>query len=124
MENSENVNVATLLECLCDIVIGSLNHTLDREGRYIVEVDAVDDEGNKFELAPDPMNEEITEQLGDIVIGKPETFKDQLKPILSNERLFFTDLYKDGVGEKIEDMFREMIVGPGAVKATIHKYVK
>ena len=43
MENSENVNVATLLECLCDIVIGSLNHTLDREGRYIVEVEAVDD---------------------------------------------------------------------------------
>ena len=89
--------------------------------RYML---AVDDEGNKFELAPDPMNEEITDQLGDIVIGKPETFKDQLKPILSNERLFFTDLYKDGVGEKIEDMFRGMIEGPGAVKATIHKYVK
>ena len=88
--------------------------------RYML---AVDDEGNKFELAPDPMNEEIGEQLGDIVVGKPETFKDQLKPILSNERLFFTDLYKDGVGEKIEEMFREMIAGPGAVKATIHKYV-
>ena len=58
-----------------------------------------------------------------IVVGKPETFKDQLKPILSNERLFFTDLYKDGVGEKVEDMFREMIAGPGAVRATIHKYV-
>ena len=84
---------------------------------------AVDDEGNKFELAPDPMNEEIGEQLGDIVVGKPETLKDQLKPILSNERLFFTDLYKDGVGEKIEEMFREMIAGPGAVKATIHKFV-
>ena len=54
---------------------------------------------------------------------KPETFKDQLKPILSNERLFFTDLYKDGVGEKIEGMFREMLAGPGAVRATIHKYV-
>ena len=65
----------------------------------------------------------IGEQLGDIVVGKPETLKDQLKPILSNERLFFTDLYKDGVGEKIEEMFREMIAGPGAVKATIHKYV-
>ena len=69
------------------------------------------------------MNEEIGEQLGDIVVGKPETLKDQLKPILFNERLFFTDLYKDGVGEKIEEMFREMIAGPGAVKATIHKYV-
>ena len=68
------------------------------------------------------MNEEIGEQLGDIVVGKPETLKDQLKQILSNERLFFTDLYKDGVGEKIEEMFREMIAGPGAVKATIHKY--
>ena len=69
----------------------------------------VDDEGNKFELAPDPMNEELQEQFKDIVVGKPETFKEQLKPILSNERLFFTDLYKDGVGEKIEGMFREMI---------------
>ena len=74
--------------------------------RYML---AVDDEGKAYELAPDPMNEEIQEQLSDIVIGKPETFKDQLKPILSNERLFFTDLYKDGVGEKIEGMFREMI---------------
>ena len=64
-----------------------------------------------------------TGNIGDIVVGKPETLKDQLKPILSNERLFFTDLYKDGVGEKIEEMFREMIAGPGAVKATIHKYV-
>ena len=88
--------------------------------RYML---GVDDEGNKFELAPDPMNEELQEQFKDIVVGKPETFKDQLKPILSNERLFFTDLYKDGVGEKVENMFREMIAGPGAVRATIHKYV-
>ncbi len=89
--------------------------------RYLL---AVDDAGNHYELAPDPMKEELTEQLKDIVVGHPETFKDQLKPILSNERLFFTDLYKDGVGEKIETMFREMIAGPGAVKATIHKYVR
>ena len=88
--------------------------------RYML---GVDDDGNKFELAPDPMNEELQEQFKDIVVGKTETFKDQLKPILSNERLFFTDLYKDGVGEKIEDMFREMLAGPGAVRATIHKYV-
>lgn len=88
--------------------------------RYML---AVDDEGKKYELAPDPMNEELQEQLGDIVVGKPETFTDQLKPILSNERIFFTDLYKDGIGEKIEEMFREMIAGSGAVKTTIHKYV-
>ena len=88
--------------------------------RYML---GVDDAGQKYELAPDPMKEEIGEQLSDIEIGKSETLRDQLKPILSNERLFFTDLYKAGVGEKIETMFREMIAGPGAVRSTIHKYV-
>ena len=88
--------------------------------RYML---AVDDAGKKYELAPDPMNEESQEQLKDIVVGQPETFTDQLRPILSNERLFFIDLYKAGVGEKVENMFREMIAGPGAIKATIHKYV-
>lgn len=89
--------------------------------RYML---AVDDEGRDYELAPDPMNEELQEQLGDIVVGKPETLKDQLKPVLSNERLFFTDLYKAGVDEKVEEMFREMIAGKGAVKATLHKYIQ
>ena len=65
--------------------------------RYML---AVDDEGKKYELAPDPMNEEIQEQLKDIIMGQPETFTDQLKPILSNERIFFTDLYQAGVGGK------------------------
>ena len=89
--------------------------------RYML---AVDDEGKEYELAPDPMNEEFQEQFKDIVVGRPETFRDQLKPVLSNERLFFTDLYKAGLGDKIETMFREMIAGPGAVRATIHKYVR
>ena len=88
--------------------------------RYML---AVDDAGNQYELAPDPMNEEIQEQLKDIVVGKPETFTDQLKPILSNERIFFVDIYTTGLGEKIETMFREMLVGPGAVKATVHRYI-
>lgn len=87
--------------------------------RYML---AVDDEGKRYELAPDPMNEELQEQLKDIVVGKSETFTNQLKPILSNERIFFTDLYQAGLGDKIETMFREMIAGPGAVKATVHKY--
>lgn len=88
--------------------------------RYML---AVDDEGKSYELAPDPMNEEIQEQLKDIVVGQPETFTDQLRAILSNKRIFFVDVYQTGLGEKIETMFREMLAGPGAVKATVHKYV-
>ena len=88
--------------------------------RYLL---GVDDAGRAYELAPDPMKEELTCQLNSIVVGEPATLTDQLHPILSNERLFFIDLYKAGIGEKIEGMFREMIAGPGAVAATLHKYV-
>lgn len=88
--------------------------------RYML---AVDDEGKSYELAPDPMNEEIQEQLKGVVVGRPETFTDQLKAILSNERIFFVDIYQAGLGEKIETMFREMLAGPGAIKATVHKYI-
>ena len=88
--------------------------------RYLL---GVDDAGNAYELAPDPMKEELQEQLKDIVVGEPSTFTDQLRPILSNERLFFIDLYQAGIGEKIERMFREMLAGPGAAGATLHKYV-
>lgn len=88
--------------------------------RYML---GVDDQGGTYELAPDPMNEEIQQQLKDIVVGRPETFRDQLRPILSNERIFFTNLYQAGLGEKIETMFREMLAGPGAIQATVHKYV-
>ena len=50
-------------------------------------------------------------------------FFEHLKPILSNERIFFVDIYTTGLGEKIENMFREMLEGPGAIKATVQKYV-
>lgn len=33
------------------------------------------------------------------------------------------DIYTTGLGEKIENMFREMLEGPGEIKATVHKYV-
>ena len=88
--------------------------------RYLL---GVDDEGNKYELAPDPMAEEIRERLEDIVVGDPSTLKDQLKWILSNESVFFINLYEAGIGTLIEDMFREEIAGPGAVRATVQKYL-
>ena len=88
--------------------------------RYMM---AVDDEGNSYVLAPDPMAGEMTEALKDVVIGNPESLTDQLRPILSNEKIFFTDLYANGLGEKIEEMFREMIAGKGAVRATVYKYM-
>lgn len=88
--------------------------------RYLL---AVDDNGEKFELSADPMIPTLTPMLDGIVVGQPETYTGQLKGILSNENIFGIDLYKAGLGEKIEGMFLEEIAGPGAVRATLKKYL-
>ncbi|MGN0355046.1 MAG: mannitol dehydrogenase family protein [Muricoprocola sp.] len=88
--------------------------------RYLL---AVDDEGKAFELSPDPMAAELTAKLEGIKVGQPETYTGQLKDILSNENIFGIDLYKAGIGERIEELFVEEIQGPGAVRATLKKYL-
>lgn len=87
--------------------------------RYLL---GVDDDGNKFELSPDPMITELTKELKGIEVGKVESYNGQLKPILSNENIFGIDLYKAGIGEKVEDMFKELIADKGAVRKTLKKY--
>jgi fructuronate reductase len=84
---------------------------------------AVDEDGNAYELSPDPMNEELQEMLKGLEIGKPETFRDHMKPVLSNSRIFGSDLYEAGIGELIEDMFREEISGFGGIRRTIRHYL-
>jgi fructuronate reductase len=37
--------------------------------------------------------------------------------------VFGLDLYEAGLGEQIEGMVKELFAGPGAVRATLHKYV-
>lgn len=88
--------------------------------RYML---AVDENGSPFELSPDPMNEELQQILSGIRLGEPETFTDQLKPVLSNANIFGSDLYEAGIGTLIEQMFREEIEGPGAVRKTLIHYL-
>ena len=88
--------------------------------RYIL---AVDDSGKKYELSPDPMNDEMTQKLSGVEIGKPESVGEKLKPILSNAHIFGVNLYEAGIGEKIESIFRDEICGYGAVRETLKKYL-
>ncbi len=88
--------------------------------RYLLKID---DEGNSFELAPDPANAELTKQLSDIVFGDDSSVKDQLRPILSNVNYFGVDLYKAGLGDKVEEIFKKMISGPSQVRKTLQEYV-
>ena len=88
--------------------------------RYLM---GVDDEGKEFELSPDPMLAQMQAALAGIELGKPDSVGDRLKPVLSNANIFGSDLYEAGIGEKIEQIFAEEIAGPGAVRATLRKYV-
>jgi len=88
--------------------------------RYLL---GVDDDGHSFERSSDPMLESLTAELAGIELGKVETVGDKLKPILSNANIFGSDLYTVGLGDKIEEIFKEEIAGVGAVRATLKKYL-
>ncbi|OON87659.1 mannitol dehydrogenase [Oribacterium sp. C9] len=88
--------------------------------RYLL---GVDDQGEAFERSSDPMLESLTEAVKGIELGKPETVGNKLKPVLSNANIFGSDLYAVGLGERIEELFKEEIAGKGAVRATLVKYL-
>ena len=86
--------------------------------RYLM---GVDDQGKPFELSDDPQIPALKEKMRGIVFGKPGSVGDKLQGILGNAQLFGVDLYKAGLGKKIEQFLAEEIAGPGAVKATLSK---
>ena len=90
--------------------------------RYLM---GVTDELKAYELAPDPLNPQLRKELlsEGVEIGDPDSLKDQLRPILSNTSIFGIDLYEAGIGERIEEIFREEIAGKGAVRRTLEKYL-
>ncbi len=88
--------------------------------RYLL---GVDDEGQAFERSADPMLETLSQQMEGITLGHPESVGDKVRPILSNVNIFGSDLYEAGIGELIEDLFKEELAGPGAVRATLKKYL-
>jgi fructuronate reductase len=88
--------------------------------RYLL---GVDDNGSTIEISSDPLLPDIQKALAGVAVGKPETYKGQLREILTNKSVFGSDLVEIGMAEKIEKMFTEMLAGPGAVRKTLHSYV-
>lgn len=88
--------------------------------RYLL---MVDDDGSPMPLSADPMKDELTDMLKGIRLGSPDSYNSNLKKILGNKSLFGVDLYEVGLADKVESMYLEMISAPGAVRATLQKYV-
>ena len=64
-------------------------------------------------VSPDPMLKDLQEALKEVHFGDPESVDDHLKPILNNPVIFAVDLYQAGLGEKIENILRVMLVSGG-----------
>ncbi len=87
--------------------------------RYLM---GVDDDGNPMECSPDPMLEDLQAKMAGIKLG--EAFdEEQLRPILSDDAIFGVDLYECGLADKVIGYFKELNAGPGAVRATLEKYL-
>jgi fructuronate reductase len=89
--------------------------------RYLM---AIDDNGDKFDLSPDPLLESVTPFVKDIKLGDKGPFDVQLKELLSNEKIFGVDLYEVGLASLVLSYFEELIAAKGAVRATLVKYLK
>ena len=89
--------------------------------RYLL---GIDDEGHAFTPSPDPLLEDLQKTLAGVCFGHPETAAGALHSILSNRSIFGgMDLAEAGLEPVIEGYFKELIAGPGAVRAVLKKYV-
>lgn len=89
--------------------------------RYLL---AVDDKGEEIAVSPDPLLNQLQEKLSDVVWNDPSSYNGQIRDILCKPVIFGSDLTKTTLGDKIEGMFIELLAGPGAVRATLQKYLQ
>ncbi len=88
--------------------------------RYLM---AVNDNGEKFELSPDPLLDTVCPYVAGFELGKEADVEEALKPVLENAKIFGVNLYEVGMADKVCGYFIELIAGKGAVRATLKKYV-
>ena len=88
--------------------------------RYLM---AVDDNGEAFDLSPDPLLESVCPVVAGVKLGEEADVEAILQPILTNKAIFGVDLYEAGMADLVCGYFREMIAGPGAVRAALKKHV-
>jgi fructuronate reductase len=86
--------------------------------RYLL---ALDDQGAALEVSPDPLREQLQKNLAGCALGGPSV---DLAPILANPAIFGSDLVALGLGGRIQQMFDQMLAGPGAVRATLESWLK
>lgn len=88
--------------------------------RYLM---AIDDNGNAFELSPDPLLTTVCPYVASVKLDGSVDAESVLEPVLKNASIFGVDLYEAGLASLVCKYFTEMTAGIGAVQKTLEKYV-
>ena len=89
--------------------------------RYLL---AVNDNGEQFEVSPDPLKEEFQSKLAGIVWNDPSSYKGQLSALLANESVFHVDYTKTPLAKRIEEYFVKLLAGPGSARKLLQDELK
>ncbi len=90
--------------------------------RYLM---GIDDEGNPFELSPDPLLETVCPCVAKLRLGGADGSEVErcVAELLKIDKIFGVDLYEVGMAGTVCGYLAEMLAGPGAVRRTLDKYV-
>lgn len=86
--------------------------------RYLL---AVDDEGNSFELSPDPRLDELKPYVAGIHPGYAEGVEEKFRPVLEDASIFGVNLYEAGLAEQVLNNLKKLLAGNGAVRKTLQE---
>lgn len=87
--------------------------------RYLM---GINDNGEQFELSPDPLLESVCPYVADLKLGAAFDAKTVLAPVLKNRKIWGVDLYEVKMADIVCEYFTELTAGTGAVRATLKKY--
>ena len=68
----------------------------------------VNDEGEVFEISPDPLAATVQPVVADIKLGENEDVEATIAPLLHNDAIFGVDLYEVGLAPKVVTYFKEL----------------
>ena len=88
--------------------------------RYLM---AVDDEGKRFELSPDPLLDTVCPYVSELELRKGQDVESSVAKLLRMDQIFGVDLYEAGLAKKVCGYLEELTEGPGAVRETLKKCV-
>ncbi|MBQ1662675.1 MAG: mannitol dehydrogenase family protein [Treponema sp.] len=86
--------------------------------RYLM---GLDDNGNAFELSPDPLLDDVKKYVADVKLGGDgETACKAIDPLLHKKEIFGVDLEEAGLAGKVKVYFTMLSAGKGTVRSMLN----